>query len=352
MAFNRPTLAAIVTRVETDFVTRLQITSTQLRRALARVLARVWAGAVHALHGHIEWAAKQIFASTADDEYLDQHGAEVAVARKAATYATGNVTFTGINGSTIAIGTRVQRSDGVKYETTASGTIASGTATVAVTAQSTGVAGNADAGVALSLVSAIAGINSGATVAAGDIDGGVDTESNDDYRARILARKRNPPQGGSVADYERWALEVAGVTRVWVYPGYLGLGKVGVTFVLDDEVDIIPDSTKVSEVQAYLDDVTRRPVTAEVNVFAPVEVTLNFTISVTPNTAAVKAQVEAELRDLLLREGAPGVTLLLSHIREAISTAVGENDHTLTVPSANVTHTVTQMPVFGSITWV
>jgi uncharacterized phage protein gp47/JayE len=80
-------------------------------------------------------------------------------------------------------------------------------------------------------------------------------------------------------------------------------------------------------------------------------VPLNFNIELTPNSLTVKAAVEAELRDLLLREAAPGVTLLISHVREAISTAVGETDHVLISPTANQTYTTGQMPTFGSITW-
>ncbi|RYE88861.1 MAG: baseplate J protein, partial [Oxalobacteraceae bacterium] len=59
-----------------------------------------------------------------------------------------------------------------------------------------------------------------------------------------------------------------------------------------------------------------------------------------------------ELRDLLVREAAPGKTLLLSHIREAVSTAAGETDHVLVSPAANVVPPTGHMPTFGSIAWV
>ena len=86
-------------------------------------------------------------------------------------------------------------------------------------------------------------------------------------------------------------------------------------------------------------------------VVAPTAVPLNFTIAVTPNTAAVKAAVEAELRDLIRREAVPGGTLLLSHIREAISLAAGETNYTMTAPSADVALTLGQLTTFGAITW-
>lgn len=92
--------------------------------------------------------------------------------------------------------------------------------------------------------------------------------------------------------------------------------------------------------------------TADVNVLAPTAVPLDFTIHVDPDTASVRAAVEAELVDLLAREGSPGGTLRLSRIREAISRAAGESFHTMTVPAADVTLTGLQLSTLGTITWV
>jgi uncharacterized phage protein gp47/JayE len=351
MAFNRPTLSDLVTRIEGDLVSRLQIVSTVLRRAVVRIIARVIAGATHGLHGYLEWASRQLFVSSADADQLDRHGADIGVSRKLATYANGNVTLSGTNGTTIPASTRLQRSDGVTYSITSGGIIAGGVATLAVKALVAGVDGNAAAAAALSMVSPIAGINSAAAVAAGGLVNGIDTENDENYRTRILQRKRNPPHGGSVADFEAWALEVAGVTRAWVFANYGGLGNVGITFVQDNEPGIIPISGKVSELQAYIDDSSRRPVASSAVVYAPTAVPLNLSITLTPNSAPVRAAVTAELQDLLYRDGEPESTLLLSHINAAISNAAGETNHVLTVPTADQTYSQTQIPVLGVITF-
>ncbi|MNL36264.1 Baseplate J-like protein [compost metagenome] len=115
-------------------------------------------------------------------------------------------------------------------------------------------------------------------------------------------------------------------------------------------MSIIPDGAEVAAVKAHID--TLRPVTAELYVVAPVAAPINFQIQLTPSSVAVKAAVEAELRDLLKREAAPGKTILVSHIREAISIAAGEQDHVLVAPAANVTNAIGSMSTFGSITWV
>lgn len=349
MAFQRPTLTDIIERVFSDMTSRLALQGALLRRSVVGVLARVLAGASHMLHGHLEWIAKQVIPDTAD-EWLPRWAAIWNVPRRDAEFAGGPVTFTGtINGATIEAGTIVRRADGVDYATQADATITAGTATVDVLAVAAGAVGNADSGTALALLFPIAGVNSSATVAAGGIVNGSDVEDIESWRARLLARIQQPPHGGADFDYKAWALEVPGVTRAWVYPLHMGAGTVGITFVRDNDPDMIPDAPEVEAVQEHID--SKRPVTAEVFVFAPVADDLDFTISVTPATAAVKAAIEAELRDLLSRESEPGGTLYLSRINEAISIAAGEFDHTLISPDADVVKATGHIAVMGAITW-
>ena len=85
---------------------------------------------------------------------------------------------------------------------------------------------------------------------------------------------------------------------------------------------------------------------------APVAAPLNITITnVVPDTAAVRAAIQAEIEDLILRESEPGRIILVSHIRQAISTAAGETDHTLTVPAADAAHAADRIAVPGEFTW-
>jgi uncharacterized phage protein gp47/JayE len=350
MPFSRPTLSELIDRVASDIETRLPGTDARLRRSNLNVLARIHAAGVHGLYGFLDWLAKQLMPDTAEAEHLARWTSIWGVTRKAAVAATGNVSFGGTNGTAIPAGTLIQRADGAQFTTDAEGTISGGSATIAVTAAVAGADGNADASTSLTLVSPIAGINTTATVAAGGLSGGADEEDDDSLRERLLSRVQRQPHGGADFDYETWALEVAGVTRAWVYPQELGLGTVTVRFVRDDDVSIIPDAGEVAAVQAYID--ARRPVTAAVTVVAPTAVPLDFEISgLNPNNTPVKAAIEAELEDLLRREAEPGGTILISHIREAISAAAGEYDHVLVSPSANVTHTPGQLATMGTITW-
>lgn len=349
MPFSRPTLQTLIDRVIADLESRLPGADARLRRSNLNVFARIHASAAHSLYGFLDWISRQVFPDTAEADNLDRWATIWGVPRRAAAFAIGQATATGTNGTVIPAGTRYKRADGVEYETDADANIAGGTATIALTAVEAGQNGNAAASTSLNLVTPIAGVNAAAVVTAGALTSGADTESDASLRARVLKRIQQPPHGGAKYDYEAWALAVAGVTRVWVSPAELGLGTVTVRFVRDDDASIIPDAAEVQAVQDYIDSM--RPVTSDVSVVAPVAVPLNFTITLTPNTQAVKDAVTAELADLIRRESEPGGTILLSHIREAISIAAGETNHVLTSPAADVTHTTGQMATMGTITW-
>jgi uncharacterized phage protein gp47/JayE len=348
--FNRPTLPDLIDRAAADIETRLPGVDARLRRSNLAVLSRVHSGATHGLYGYLSWLALQLMPDTAELEHMERWAAIWGVSRLPAAAATGNVTFSGTNGVTIVAGTTLQRSDSAQFTVNADVIIAAGTATAIVTAVISSAAGNTAASSGLTVVSPIAGINSAVVVAAGGLSGGADTESDEGLRLRLLDRIQEPPHGGADFDYVKWALEIAGVTRAWCYPQEMGLGTVTVRFVRDGDVSLIPDAGEVATVQAYIDAL--RPVTADVYVVAPVAVPMNLTINgLSPSTQAVKDAITAELRDLLLREAVPGGTILLSHLREAISIAAGEYNHVLTVPAADVTRTAGQLTTLGVITW-
>lgn len=350
MPFNRPTLQDLLDRARADIESRLPGADAALRRRVLDVLARTHAGAAHGLYAYLDWIARQVFVDSAEAEILERHAANYGVNRRAGAAATGNVVFTGTSGTLIPVGLILQRADGAQYRVQQSVAIAAGTASIPVSASLNGVAGNADTGVALTVTTPITGVSGAATIAAPGLAGGVAPEDDDSLRARTLRRIQQPPQGGAARDYVSWALEVPSVTRAWVYARELGAGTVVVRFVMDNKVgSSIPNAGEVALVQAYID--ARRPVTADVTVAAPTPVSLNFTIQLLPDAAATRIAVETELRDMLFRDAQPGGTILLSHLREAISIAAGEADHILTAPGANVIYTTGQMPIFGVITW-
>lgn len=359
MPFARASLGELIDRVRGDLRGRLEIGGPLLRRAMADVLGAVWAGAVHTAYGLVDFAFRQMFADTAEREQLLRAAAPYGITPVAATFATGNVTATGTNGTPILAETILRLDAATSYRVTTGQVIASGTATLPVAAVLAGAGGNLPAGTALSFESPVDFVDSSTTVATGDITGGDDGDAGDAgterIRTRYKLRLQEPPAGGRDADYIAFALTVAGVTRVWVFPNELGLGTVVVRFVRDNDVSIFPDAGEVAAVQAAED--AERPITAAVTVAAPTSLAVAFTIHVVPDNADTRAAIAAELVDLMGRVAEPGDgagrgTILLSQINTVIGGAEGVTDFSMTVPSANVVPATGQLPVLGAITWV
>jgi len=350
MAWDRPSLATLIKRNQADVESEIQGVDAKVRRRNLNILAKAVSLVAHSLYGFMAFIVRQLFPGTSEGEYLDRHASFWPKGgRKEASFATGFIRLNGSVGATVDEDTVWIRSDGVEYLIDEPGTFIDTTLTLSVTASIAGQVGNAEPGTTISLSLPIDGVTSAAVVDVGGISGGADIEDDDRVNGRITDRVQNPPHGGAPNDYVQWAKEIPGVTRAWVYPLELGPGTVTVRFVRDDDATIIPDAGEVSTVQDHINEVS--PVTALVNVEAPVAAPLNFTITVTPNTQAVKDAVAAELADLIKRESEPAGTLLISHIREAISLAAGEKNYVMAVPVADVTRTTGVMTVMGAITW-
>lgn len=362
MAFNRPDLQSLITRVEGDLKAGLGVI-TVLRRSFIAVIARVMAGLGHSLFGYLAWLEKQAFPDTAEDEYLLRWCAIFGVFQKPATYATFVCNVTGAAGTVIPNLRTYRRTDGVEYYVNGEVTLTGSGDTIILVAVVAGKAGRVLVGDVISILSPIAGLDSNAEVDSITIEAD-DIEDLESLRERLIDRIQNPPAGGAPADYIAWTRAVAGVTRAWVKPLGLGPGTVQVYFVTDDNDPITPSAPKIAEVAAYIE--TLRPATAAVTVHAPVLLPINLTIQIKPNTIAVQQAIETELQDLIYRDSSlagsyksPGVLntgkILLSRINEAISIALNEDDHLVTVVNggapADVTPSSGQLAVLGTITW-
>ena len=361
MPFQRPTLQQIIDRIVGDFNSRVENASTFLRRSVFMILARVVGGAHHLLYGFLDFMKRQLFILTADAEFLEKHGNEYGIARNVGVKAAGGGSGTGTTGLTVPADTKLQSVSGNVYTVDTAVTIAGGAFTVALTAEDYGQEYNESAGVSLTFVSPISGIDTTVLIGSDGLINGTDEETDDAYRNRLLSRKRQPPHGGADFDYVAWALEVSGTTRAWTIAQYQGAGTFGLAFVRDDDDSIVPTETQRLAMEAYIishtDPETGRtvgvPVTAEPGFFMIplVALTVNFTIAISPNTAVVQASVRSRLEDLFKTEGGPSQTITISQMYEAIVSALGENKSKITAPADDVGASVNQVHVLGDITF-
>jgi uncharacterized phage protein gp47/JayE len=358
MPFSRPTLQEIVDRIISDMQSRITNSTTLLRRSVLRVLARVYAGAIHLVYGYLEFMKQQIFVSSSDAEYLEKQGYEYGIFRKAATVSAGSGIITGTAGIDIPAGTEFISDSGNIYTSDALVSLITASVDVDFTSEESGEAYNIDGPISLYFVSPIAGVDS-EVVVVGNIEGGTDEEEDDDYRARVIARKRQPPHGGAEFDYEVWALEYPGVTRAWCIPEYMGIGTVGLAFVMDDQADIIPSVTEQDDVKDYLISHSEAstgktvgvPVTAQPGLFVINNhlTDVNFQIAIYPDTASIRASVKSRLDDLMIASGGPEKTMYLSDIGNSIGSAAGLLTYRLISPAADLSFAADEVPVVGDI---
>lgn len=361
MAFKRPTLTEIIKRIKGDFKTGLNLQAI-LRRSFLDIFAKAFGAASHTLHGAIEnGIIRKFFPDTGDEDTVIRWGTLYDLPRKDAVFAEIVIDVTGTTGNTLLANTVYVRDDGLEYLVKDDVVIPAVTTVPAtIVAQTAGLTGNMDNGDKINLQSALSGVESEATVTATTIEG-EDLEDLELYRQRVLERMQFPPSGGTVTDYIAFAKTVAGVTRVWVLPDLVGEGTVGLTFVEDDEADIIPDQAKIDEVQETVEAL--KPISADLITFAPIELKMNPEIQLKPNTTEVQTAVIAELEDLLKREAEVrdasdpeqvglGVQfdgrIKLSQINEAISIAAGEEDHVLISPISDVQPTSGGLVTLGT----
>ena len=349
MSFQRPTLSEIIARTRGDIESRLPGADASLRHSALDILARAHGGATAGLYGYLDWLARQLMPDTAEAEHLARWASIWGVRRKAATVASGTVVATGQGGAAIAEGSELVRGDGALYRTTAPASVADGEAVLSIEAKAPGLAGQLVAGSRLTFSKPVGGVDAEVIVATTDAPGS-EEETDAALLERLLARIRKPPQGGALHDYIAWTLAQPGVTRAWAWADWMGAGTVGVAFVMDDRANILPLEEDIEAVEAALDML--RPVTAELYVFAPIAWPVDVVVRIAPDTAEVRAAIEAELADFFARDAEPGGTIYTSRMGEAISLAAGEFAHTIDLPERDLTAPAGRIPMLGEVTFV
>ena len=351
MPFTTPDYQAIRDAILRDIANQIPSANVSSDGDYA-IRANSTGAAVEGLYQHQAWIVRQIFADTSDTDILERHASLRGLFRKAATVATGSITFTGTPGSTAPIGTEAKTLGAVTYRSAASAVIGpDGTVTVAAQASAPGSAGNQAAGTALTLTTAPAGVLSSATIAS--MSGGTDTETDTSLLSRLLFVLRNPPCGGAAHDYYSWAMNVDGVTAAYVYSNRRGYGTTDVVILTAGG---IPGAALVASVQAYIE--TQRPVQADFLAFAPTDVPVDVAgglkLEAGYTLAAVGAAIDTSLAAYFatLKPGSPAY---LHRIRSIVSNTAGVDDYVLTTPVANtialVDATHMQLATLGATAW-
>ncbi len=230
MSFTVPSREAIASAFLADYAAA-QPSKNVARGSDPYRLGRVVSGVVWTLLAKLLYYVKQALPDTAEREFLERWGTVYSFPRLPAQGASAllGLRVTGTVGNAVTVGSELAHEDGTLYEVTTVGAVVgvSGYVDVDVEATSTGLATNKGTDEVLTFTSPPAGIDADATVVVALTDG-LDIESYDAYRVRLLAHIGDPPEGGAIHDYEEWAKSIAGVTTAYVWAHRRGRGTIDV----------------------------------------------------------------------------------------------------------------------------
>lgn len=228
-----------------------------------------------------------------------------------------------------------------------------------VQAQSFGVNTNQLINAQLTLQSPLAGVDNIAGVDSVGLIDGLDQETDDSLRSRLLDRFRNPPANFNVSDITAQAKKIVGVTRVFVQEVTPALGQQTIYFMRDNDDDPIPDAAEITEVKIQI--LTIKPAnTADVDVIvlAPTPISTAFTFSaIFPDTTTMRTAIEDNLNQFFSEETVLEAdvveTAYQTAIQNTVDTTNGQSlvSFTLSAPSGNISITTGEIATLGTVTF-
>jgi len=243
----------------------------------------------------------------------------------------------------------------------ATGSITASFTTTSVLVQSVnyGKNNNIAAGSKLIIKTPIEGVNNEAVVQFGEIAGGMDDESIDSYRERVVEAWQNPATPFNVFGITEQAEKINGVTKVWVQECIPSVGCVTIYFIRGNDENIIPSASEVESVKNKILEI--KPANTElvdVIVNAPTPNPIDFVFSsLTPNNTAMQEAVRNSLKALFQESVEIEQNLTTYAYENAIWNAYDAlsgqkvEDFTLSSPTGNVSNGTGELPILGDITF-
>ena len=357
MPFEIPSLDKLSRDLAANMAAELPETSPYVWPNNLRILLKSLVPAFRAVYIRMSWLYDQAFVSTAETEALERKGSDYGVTRLAATYAGGSVLATTDLGTIIPAGARLLwGATGAGFLTIVSTTATAATSSLLLQAEDTGPAGNLAPGSTLVFETPISGASATVTVDDVGLSGGSDIESDASLRARILDKIRTAPHGGSPSEWITWTLDHPGVTNVFVQRATPVPGAVTILFMMYGVyADGLPHAGDVAGVLAMLQDMA--PSDVDIHVAAPTGRPVDVTVRISPDTPAYQEAVTSELKAMFRRRATPGSALqefifARSWIGEAVSIAMGDSFHLVSLPADDVICGAGEIATLASVTFV
>lgn len=307
---------------------------------------------IYALYVQADWVNRQCFPQTAVEDYLDLHAQLRGLSRREAAAAEGVIRFETDSAAgtdlAVAAGTVCMTAGGVRFETTQEGTIRAGETAVEVPARAIepGASGNVASGAVRAMAVAPVGV-SRCTNPEG-FSGGLDAESDEALRSRILETFRRMPNGANAAYYEQEAMSFPQVAAAVAVPRPRGVGSVDVVVSTPAGV---PDGELLEELQNYFEQ--RREIAVDVQVRAPevknVTVTIRVAAEDNQDGETVRQAVEQAIRSWF--DGRLlGQNILRARLGELTFAVDGVKNYVIDSPAADVAVEHDVLPHLQNIT--
>lgn len=259
---------------------------------------KILAGELHNLSAMADFIKRQLFVQTAQGEYLDSHAQQRGLTRKAATKATGKVTFYTIAPAATDIvidaGTIVgtPAPNAKRFQTDELCIIPQGKTevTVGVTATKPGADHNVLINTVTVPVTPPIGVSSvkNKTI----FSNGTDEETDEMLRERLLESYRDVSNGTNAEYYKRLAMSVPGVYSAGVIPKQRGVGTVDVYICAQGE-NATPKL--IAETQSLLDK--QRELCVDINVQSATELYISYTFNLSVNDGYSFSEVAQRTED-------------------------------------------------------
>ena len=218
---------------------------------------------------------------------------------------------------------------------------------------------NLASGSILTLVTPIVGVNESAFVTLDGVRGGVDEETEDSLKARLLEKRANPVANFNEGAVIQLAKSVPSVDKVFVLPITPFPGAATIYFFVKDTVNRIPSASQVTQVKNAI--LSQIPITTDPdNIFvsAPNTVSVSHVIdSLAPNTQTMKDAIGVNLNAFYIDQISIGQDITLDQIKLVIQdtqdpvTGDFPTFFTLTTPSSLVIIASDEIAIYGGVTF-
>lgn len=256
---------------------------------------KVLAGEVFSLQNNVLWLKQQMFAQTAVGQQLDYIALERGIDRKLSVHSSGTLTFSRDTALSydleIPSGTICSTSgvNPIRVKTVSNAVLSAGELSVTVAAQSEegGASKNTNTNTITVMITPPAGITSVTNETA--FTGGLDAETDEELRSRIIDSYKNISNGTNCAFYKDQVLKYDGIYSASVVPKERGVGTVDIYLGAKGS---LPSDELVAQIQSDLNNL--REINVDVKVHKASSVPLAAGVQISIKDGYIYSEVEQE----------------------------------------------------------